>query len=121
MKFNKTLLAAALFGAMGISTAAQAITVQGITFAEGANFEFMEIAESEQPGFGNGNGIVDQVGEHRAGHVGLLPVGTARLPLVATALTAHEVHGAVEDTEVGIVQVLTEPVDGHEGAHDRPP
>lgn len=67
MKLNKTLLAAALFGAMGISTAAQAITVQGITFAEGANFEFMEIAESEQPGFGNGNGIVDQVGERLHG------------------------------------------------------
>lgn len=61
MKFNKTLLAAALFGAMGISTAAQAITVQGIDFTPGANFEFMEIAEAEQSG--NGNGIVDAIGE----------------------------------------------------------
>lgn len=63
MKLNKTLLAAALFGAMGISTAAQAITVQGITFADGSSFEFMNIYEGEQAGTGNGNGIIDQAGE----------------------------------------------------------
>ena len=61
MKLTKRVLAAALLSAMGISTAARAITVQGIDFSAGANFEFMEIAEAEQSG--NGNGIVDAIGE----------------------------------------------------------
>lgn len=68
LRFNPSLMAVALFGALGIgASTAHAITVQGIDFTPAANFEFMEIAESEQSG--NGNGIIDAIGERLHGIV----------------------------------------------------
>lgn len=61
MKLKGTLLTVAVAAALGVSASAKALTVQGITFSSGANFEFMEIAESEQSG--NGNGVIDAIGE----------------------------------------------------------
>jgi hypothetical protein len=69
MSIRKTVLAAALAGALGVSASASAITIDGITFAEGAIFETIDLFEAEAfgDGFGNDNGIVDQQGERLVG------------------------------------------------------
>jgi hypothetical protein len=63
MKLQKTVLAAALAGAIGSAGLAHSAVIQGITVADGAIFEFVLLAEGEQAGTGNGNSIIDVVGE----------------------------------------------------------
>lgn len=66
--YNATWVLLPLVGALAMAgNAANATTVQGITFSPTASFEFMEIAESEQSG--NGNGIIDAVDEKLHGIV----------------------------------------------------
>lgn len=50
MNFRKTLIAAALGGAIGLPGAASALTIDGITFAAGAIFETIDLFEGERNG-----------------------------------------------------------------------
>lgn len=73
MNLQKTLIAAALGGAMGLPGAASAITIDGITFEAGSIFELGELWEAEKlagctPTLpGNCNGYIDEVGEELVG------------------------------------------------------
>jgi hypothetical protein len=70
MNVRKTLLAAALAGAMVAPGVANAlITVDGISFDAGAIFETIDLFEGEAfgDGLGNDNGIIDVVGEQLVG------------------------------------------------------
>lgn len=72
MNLRKTLIAAALGGAMGLPGAASAITIDGITFQPGSIFELGELWEAERLETcvavgGNCNGYIDQVGEELVG------------------------------------------------------
>lgn len=61
MKFNKTILAAAL-GAALVPAAANAITVDGITFIEGSIFELVDLYEGRR-----GGGAIDGLGQELVG------------------------------------------------------
>jgi hypothetical protein len=74
MSIRKTALAAALAGALGGTGVAQAIEIQGITIGDGALFEFVLLAEGEQAGSGNGNGIIDATGEKLNGVVKVVEI-----------------------------------------------
>jgi hypothetical protein len=50
MSIRKTAIAAMVAGALGLSAAANAITVDGITFAPGAIFETLDLFEGERNG-----------------------------------------------------------------------
>lgn len=73
MKFRKALIAATLGGAIGLPSAASAITINGITFAPGSIFELGELWEAERletcgtPSLTSCNGFIDAVGEELVG------------------------------------------------------
>jgi len=72
MNFRNALIAAALGGAIGLPSVASAITIDGITFQEGAIFELGELWEAERLSTcgatgGNCNGYIDQIGEELVG------------------------------------------------------
>jgi len=72
MNLRKALVAAALGGAMGLPGAASALTIDGITFQEGAIFELGSVWEAERLSTcaslgGNCNGFIDEVGEELVG------------------------------------------------------
>jgi hypothetical protein len=77
MNIRKVALSAALASALSVPTLANAIQIAGIDFAAGAIFETIELFEAEDTrGFvagapgnlpGNGNGIIDEVGEKLVG------------------------------------------------------
>lgn len=62
MNLHKTLLAAALGGVMSLPFAASAITIDGITFAEGAVLETIDLFEGERNG-----GPITAVGQELIG------------------------------------------------------
>mgnify|MGYP001078000945 CR=1 FL=1 len=72
MNLRKALIAATLGGAIGLPFAANAITINGITFQEGSIFELGELWEAERLSTcaatgGNCNGFIDQEGEELVG------------------------------------------------------
>jgi len=72
MNFRNALIAAALSGAIGLPSVASAITIDGITFEQGAIFELGELWEAERLSTcgatgGNCNGYIDQIGEELVG------------------------------------------------------
>ncbi|MBA4142303.1 MAG: hypothetical protein H0X43_04685, partial [Nitrosospira sp.] len=62
MNIRNTVLAAALLGTMGFSQSSMAITIDGITFAEGANFETLDLFQGRRDG-----GAVTAVGDELIG------------------------------------------------------
>lgn len=62
MNIRKTALAAALVGALGVSTGASALTIDGITFQAGAIFETADLFESKA-----GGGPIVAVGDELIG------------------------------------------------------
>jgi hypothetical protein len=62
-------MAAAVAGALSVPAVAGAITIDGITFADGAIFETIDLFEAEAfgDGFGNDDGLINNAGEKLVG------------------------------------------------------
>lgn len=126
MNLRKTLIAAALGGAMGLPGVASALTIDGITFQPGSIFELGELWEAEKlegctPTLpGNCNGYIDEVGEELIG-VGVITTIRAadnsvlwsngdngrRLTLYFDSYFAENIDIDIDPiTSVGEVQIL---------------